>query len=228
MTMNASARTTQGRESCALKKRVLIADDHALFRDSLETLLELNGYEIVASAGNGREALEAARHTDPDLALVDISMPELDGIELTARLSQEMPELDVVILSGSDDDRDLFAALRAGARGYLVKNLESDRFLELLDAAANGERALSAELAQRVLREFSQPARVEPDQLTERESEVLSVMAGGVTSNRELARVLGVTENTVRFHVKNILDKLHLHSRAQAVGYALRTGLVSG
>jgi len=154
-------------------------------------------------------------------------MPDVGGLEATRQITEEVSDVKVIVLTASEDDHDLFEALKAGAQGYLLKNMDADRFLGLLNNTASGEPALSPSLARKVLREFAKgPKPGSPDDLTERETEVLRLMVDGVTSNRKLARQLGVSENTVKFHVRNILDKLHLHSRAQAVGYALRNRLV--
>jgi DNA-binding NarL/FixJ family response regulator len=209
--------------------KILIADDHALFRESLRRLLEARGLEVVGEAANGREAVELSARLQPTLVLMDLSMPELDGIEATRRLAAEQPGVRVVMLTASTEDEDLFEALKAGAQGYLVKNLQAQEFFNLLDSALLGQPALTPELSRKVLRAFSRPAREErkdPDALTERELEVLALMAEGVTSNRHLARQLKLSENTVKFHVRNILDKLHLHNRAQAVGFALREKVI--
>lgn len=209
--------------------RVLIADDHTLFRQSLRSLLESRGIEVVGDVGRGDEAIEAARRLKPDVALVDLAMPGLDGLEVTRRLADELPDLRVVVLTASTEDEDLFEAIRAGADGYLRKDLEADRLVLLLEGAVAGQPALTPELSRKVLAAFSRGGRREPedpDALTGREQEVLELMVEGATSNRQLARRLGVSENTVKFHVRNILDKLHLHNRAQAVGHALREGLV--
>ncbi len=209
--------------------RIAIADDHALFRDSLRSLLEARGHEVVGEAANGREAIEMARRTRPDILLMDLSMPEMGGLEATRQLSSELPSVRIVILTASDDDEALFETLKAGAQGYLLKNLEAEPFFSLLDAAGRGEPALTPALARRLLTEFRKPPepRVQDlDALTARELEVLELMVEGVTSNVKLGKRLGVSENTVKFHVRNILDKLHLHNRAQAVSHALRRGLV--
>lgn len=211
--------------------RLLLADDHTLFRSSLRSLLETRGVEVVGEATDGRQAVELAASLRPDLVLMDLSMPVLNGIEATRLLLAQMPELKVVILTASMEDDDLFEALRAGARGYLLKNLEADSFFDLLDRALAGEVALTPELSRKVLEAFGKPEAVrphqeDPDALTDREREVLELMVDGVTSNRQLAKRLDVTENTVKFHVRNILDKLHLHNRAQAVSHALRHGMV--
>lgn len=205
--------------------RILIADDHSLFRDGLRSLLASQGHEIVAEARNGREAVALAQEKQPDLVLMDISMPELDGLSATRQLASLMPEVKVVILTASEDDATLFDAIKAGAHGYLLKNLEADDFFALLDRASRGEPALTPTLARRLLQEFAKPVekeKSEEEELTPREREVLELMVEGVTSNRKLAKRLNLSENTVKFHVRNILDKLRLHDRAQVVGYALR------
>jgi DNA-binding NarL/FixJ family response regulator len=211
--------------------RVLIADDHALFRESLRSLLEAHDVEVVGEAGNGRAAVEEAWRSKPDIVLMDLAMPELDGLEATRLLAAELPEIKVIVLTASDDDAKLFEAIKSGAKGYLLKDLKADRFLELLKGVEQGEPALSPALARKLLHEFAQGRDEKktlrpPDALTEREQEVLEHMGQGVTSNRQLARTLGVSENTVKFHVRNILDKLHLHNRAEVVAYAFRQGLL--
>lgn len=211
--------------------RILIADDHALFRDGLRSLLLAQGHEILGEAKNGREAVLLARQLKPDLILMDVSMPDLDGIEATRLISAEMPDMKVVILTASEEEGKLFEAIKSGAQGYLLKNLEAEAFFDLLDRAQRGEPALTPSLAKKLLNEFARPAEAAPQAsaegaLTAREREVLELMVEGVTSNRRLARRLGVSENTVKFHVRNILDKLRLHNRAEVVGYALRHGMV--
>ena len=217
---------------CSEQMRLLIADDHALFRDSLRSLLEAHGHEVVAEAADGEEAVRLAAACEPEIALMDLAMPGVGGLEATRRLVAEQPETKVVVLTGSTDDEDLFEALKAGAVGYVEKNLQAESFLRLLEEAAAGHPALTPELSRKVLKAFAEwdrPGGAEwrdPDALTERELEVLTLMTEGVTSNRQLARRLEVSENTVKFHVRNILDKLHLHNRAQAVSHALRHKLV--
>lgn len=214
--------------------RILIADDHSLFRDGLRSLLQAQGHEIVGEAKNGREAIELVRQLKPELVLMDVQMPELDGIEATRRIVAEMPEMKVVILTASEEESKLFDAIKSGAQGYLLKNLEADAFFEMLDKAQRGEPALTPILARKLLQEFAKPAaepaatRPEEESLTAREREVLELMVEGVTSNRKLAKRLNLSENTVKFHVRNILDKLRLHNRAEVVGYALRHGIVEG
>ncbi len=210
--------------------RVLIADDHALFRDSLKSLLTARGHEVVAEAKNGREAVELAQRVRPDVVLMDLMMPELDGLAATRLISADLPDVKVVVLTASDDDANLFEAIKSGAQGYLLKNLESGEFFALLEAVGEGEPALTPALARKLLTEFAKPSQApktapDPDALTDREQSVLELLVQGVTSNRRLATQLGVSENTVKFHVRNILDKLHLHNRAQVVAFALRNRL---
>lgn len=211
--------------------KILIADDHALFRDSMRSLLEAHGLEVIGEARNGREAVELARRLKPDVVLMDLSMPEMDGLEATKLISADQPEVKVIVLTASDEDAKLFEAIKSGAQGYLLKNLESEDFFALLDGVNRGEPALTPALARKLLQEFARPAQTpslhhDPDALTEREREVLELLVEGVTSNRKLAKELGVSENTVKFHVRNILDKLHLHNRAQVVSHAIRHRIV--
>ena len=211
--------------------RILIADDHALFRDGLRSLLQSQGHEVVGEAPNGRQAVELAKKLRPDLVLMDISMPELDGVAATKELAAQQPEVKVVMLTASEHSETLFEAIKAGAQGYLLKNLEAEEFFALLERASHGEPALTPALARKLLQEFAKPVAVEnapaePDALTDREREVLELMVEGVTANRKLAKRLGLSENTVKFHVRNILDKLRLNNRAQAVGYAMRHKIV--
>jgi DNA-binding NarL/FixJ family response regulator len=214
--------------------RILIADDHALFRDGLRSLLQVEGHEIIGEAKNGREAVELTRALQPELVLMDVNMPELDGISATKLIVTENPAMKVVILTASEEETKLFEAIKSGAQGYLLKNLEAEEFFDLLDRASRGEPALTPTLARKLLQEFAkphvpaapEPASQDQDSLTAREREVLELMVEGVTSNRKLAKRLNLSENTVKFHVRNILDKLRLHNRAEVVGYALRHGIV--
>jgi DNA-binding NarL/FixJ family response regulator len=213
--------------------RILIADDHPLFRDGLRSLLTAQGHEVVGEAHNGHEAVDLAQKLRPELVLMDVSMPELDGIGATRQITADVPDVKVVILTASDQDETLFEAIKAGAQGYLQKNLEAEEFFALLDRVTRGEPGLTPLLARKLLQEFAKPVaepkvvtQDEPDALTAREREVLELMVEGVTSNRKLAKRLDLSENTVKFHVRNILDKLHLHNRAQVVGYALRKKMI--
>jgi DNA-binding NarL/FixJ family response regulator len=214
--------------------RILIVDDHALFRDGLRSLLESHDMEVVGEASDGREAVALTWALKPDMVLMDLLMPNMDGLEATKRLTAELPDVKVLILTAADDDEKLFEAIRSGAKGYLLKDLESRDFFTLLDGVARGEPALTPAVARKLLEEFARPTQEaratrgssDPLGLTDRELDVLEQLVKGTTSNRELAETLEVTENTVKFHMRNILDKLHLHSRAEVVAYALRHRLV--
>jgi DNA-binding NarL/FixJ family response regulator len=211
--------------------RIVIADDHTLFRDGLRSLLTSRGLEVVGEAREGSEAVELARRLQPDIVLMDLSMSGLDGLAATRLISAELPQVKVVVLTASDDDAKLFEAIKSGAQGYLLKSLEARELFSLLEGVGRGEPALTPLLASKLLQEFARPQRPaeahDPDALTDREREVLELLVRGITSNRKLAKQLGVSENTVKFHVRNILDKLHLHNRAQVVGFALRHGMVA-
>src|SRR5512134_389904 len=138
--------------------RILIADDHALFRDGLRSLLVAQGHEVIGEAKNGREAVELTRSLKPDLVLMDVSMPEIDGIEATRLIAAEMPDMKVVILTASEEESKLFDAIKSGAQGYLLKNLEAEAFFDMLERAHRGEPALTATLAKKLLTEFARPA----------------------------------------------------------------------
>ncbi len=210
-----------------MARRILLADDHALFRDGVASLLTAWGMEVVGQASNGREALEKARALNPDLIIMDIHMPHLNGLEATRLIKTEMPEIDVVILTVSDDEESLFEAVKSGAQGYILKNIPGDEFARLLNNLAKGEPAMSQGLAKRLLIEFARQRSqaqnrddgIEP--LTAREQQVLEQVAQGHT-NREIAGILFLAEDTVKYHLKNIMQKLHLRNRAEVVAWAVR------
>ena len=214
--------------------RVLLADDHALFRDGLRSLLEARGVEVVGEARNGREAIDQTRRLNPEVVLMDLHMPELDGLAATRLISAEQPDVKVVILTASEEDGHLFEAIKSGAQGYLFKNLAAEELFQLLEGVARGEPALTPALARKLLGEFARHAAATPTPhvleglavLTEREREVLDLLVQGITSNRELAERLVISENTVKYHFRNILDKLHVQNRAQVVAFAVRHGMV--
>lgn len=212
--------------------RVLIVDDHALFRDGIASLLRAWGFEVVGQASDGLDALAQARKARPDLILMDIKMPQCNGLESTRLITTEMPETKIVMVTVSDEEEDLFQAIKSGAAGYILKNTSGEEFGRMLLSIAEGDAPLSSGLAARILAEFARQDKAAPSrddaesELTEREQEVLELVVGGAT-NKEIAASLHISENTVSFHMKNILGKLHLRNRAEAVAYALRTGLVS-
>ncbi len=211
------------------KKRILLADDHILFRKGLAQLLNSQpDFQVIGEAADGLEALERARELMPDLILMDIDMPRCDGREATRLIKAEMPYVVIVILTVSDDEQDLFAAIKNGAQGYLLKKIDPADLFEQLRGLALGEAALSRLMANKILREFAraepEPPRTGDDPLTGRERQVLQLVARGLT-NREIAETLVIAENTVKNHLRNILSKLHLDNRVQAAAYALREGL---
>jgi len=210
--------------------RVLLVDDQALFREALSTLLEVRPeIEVVGEAGDGAEALRQAASTRPDVVLMDLRMPVLDGIAATRRLRTEQPDVKVLALTTFDGDEEVFAALRAGAVGYLLKDVSGERLVEAVVAAARGEAVLQpsvvAKLVARVV-SLPEPAESAPvNSLSERELEVLRHLAEG-RSNREIARALFLTEGTVKNHVTSVLSKLGVRDRTQAALHAHRLGLL--
>ncbi|WP_435738102.1 response regulator transcription factor [Cellulosimicrobium sp. PMB13] len=209
--------------------RVLVADDQALFREALTTLLEVQpGIEVVGDAADGAEAVRASATLHPDVVLMDLRMPVLDGIAATARLRAEQPAVRVIALTTFDDDEDVFAALRAGAVGYLLKDVTSSRLLEALVAAARGETVLQPSVVAKVVArvaELPQDAPPPGHPLTEREVELVRLLAEG-RSNREIAGVLYLAEGTVKNLVSSVLSKLGVRDRTQAALRARDLGIV--
>ena len=214
--------------------RVLLVDDQALFREGLETLLSVHkDIHVVGQARDGQEALEVANRTQPDVALMDVRMPVLDGVRATRLLKDALPQCSVIILTTFDDDEYIFDALRMGAAGYLLKDVASAQLVEAIRAAARGESILEPSVAAKVIAEFSRVSSmvssaqmeqlVEP--LSEREQEILAWIARGA-SNKEIASQLYVAEGTVKNHVTHILGKLGVRDRTQAALKARELGLI--
>jgi two-component system, NarL family, response regulator LiaR len=205
--------------------RVLIADDHGVVRQGLTMYLKLDEeLEVVGEASNGEEALYMARDLQPDVVLMDVLMPVMDGIEATEKIKAELPEVEVVALTSVLDDGAVTGAVRAGAMGYLLKNTKPRELCRAIKGAAAGQVQLDPEAAARLMREMRAPEK--PEALTARETEVLKLLARG-KANKQIARELFVEEKTVKAHVSGILRKLGVSSRTQAALYAVRTGLVS-
>ena len=212
--------------------RVLIADDQTIVRDGLAMILrQLPGIELVGAARDGAEAVALAAEHRPDVVLMDLRMPGVDGVEATRRIRADLPDVHVVVLTTYSDDESVFAALRAGARGYLTKDAGADEIARAIDRVRAGEALLDPSVQARLLDglgRVSEPAPREPgrppDGLTTREAEVLGLIAAGL-SNAEIARRLFVSEATVKTHVNHAFAKAGVRDRAQAVAYAYRTGL---
>lgn len=212
--------------------RILLVDDHILFRKGVGALLaRRQDMEIVGEVGNGLEAIDAARELIPDVILMDIAMPKCNGLEATRQIKREMPHVKIVILTVSDDDQTLFEAIKSGAQGYLLKDLEPYQLYDYLESISRGEAPLSGAVAAKILKEFTHPGASLPqepdviDELTPRETNILQLVTEG-KSNKEIASDLFISENTVKIHLRNILEKLHLQNRIQAAVYAVRQGLV--
>jgi two-component system, NarL family, response regulator LiaR len=209
----------------AMTIRVLITDDHGVVRQGLRMYLGLDPeLEVVGEAANGEEALRMARELGPDVVLMDLLMPVMDGIAATGKIRAELPDVEVIALTSVLEDASVSGAVRAGAIGYLLKNTEADDLGRAIKAAADGQVQLAPEAAIRLMREVRAPES--PEALTERETEVLKLVAGG-KANKQIAHELFVGEKTVKAHVSSILGKLGVQSRTQAALYALRIGLVS-
>ncbi|MDE3111659.1 MAG: response regulator transcription factor [Chloroflexota bacterium] len=206
--------------------RLVVVDDHALFRDGISSLLRAWGHEVVGQAGNGSDAIQLVDQHDPDVALLDVRMPGMSGVDVARIVKERHPKTSVVMLTISEDEDDLFRAIESGAQGYLMKDLESGQFRAMLEAVGRGEAAITPATAARVLRRF---VKGEADsgtagELTDRETEVLHLVTAGLR-NREIAARLGISENTVKYHIRNILERLHAKSRTELAGRAARQAL---
>lgn len=208
--------------------RVLLVDDHTLFRGGIRLLLQRHPeFEIVGEAADGLEGVKRARELKPDVVLLDLNMPGLSGLEAVQLIKEDRPETDVLMLTVSEEAEDLATALRAGADGYLLKNIDADYLVGALKRVTAGESVIAPAMTSKLVAQFrtsAQPAPTEQDKLTPRERDILSDLARGL-SNKEIGRHLGVAESTVKIHVQNVLKKLNLTSRVQAAVYAVANGL---
>jgi DNA-binding NarL/FixJ family response regulator len=209
--------------------RVLVVDDHPLFRDGIVSLLEAAGFEVVGQAQNGQEAILQVQTLRPDLVLMDISMPEMTGLEALEEIKTTEPSTQVVMLTVSEDDEDLLNAIQAGASGYLLKNLDADQFLELLAGLQQGEAAMTRKTTARLIAGVAaQAAHAQENEirLTKRELELLHLVAEGC-SNKAIGQRLSVSENTVKYHMRNILQKMQVQNRTEAVHVAMQAGWIA-
>ncbi|MBX5457551.1 MAG: response regulator transcription factor [Thermogemmatispora sp.] len=210
--------------------RVLLADDHALVREGTRRLLEAESdVEVVAEAASGEEAVEAAQRLNPDIAIMDIAMPGMGGIEATRQIKAHCPKTAVLVLSAYDDEQYLIALLEAGAAGFLLKNVHGQELVNAIRAVARGESVLQPSLTEKMMRRLtnrSHPPQRSSDLLSEREFDVLRLAARGLP-NKEIARRLGLSIRTVHSHLANIFQKMQVGSRTEAVLQALRQGMIS-
>jgi two-component system NarL family response regulator len=213
--------------------RVMIVDDHALFRRGLQMVLEgEDDIEVVGEASDGHEAIEQAEKTTPDVVLMDVRMPKRSGIEATRAIKDVLPSTKILMLTISDEEADLYEAIKAGASGYLLKEISIEEVANAVRQVQAGQSLISPSMASKLLTEFAsmvkrrdERSQVPGPRLTERELEVLKLVAKGM-NNRDIGAELFISENTVKNHVRNILEKLHLHSRMEAVVYAVREKLL--
>jgi DNA-binding NarL/FixJ family response regulator len=213
--------------------KILLVDDHTLFLESLQSLLTMHGYQVVGTAGDGLQALEAARRLHPDLILMDIEMPGCDGLAATRLIKAEMPDTKIVMLTVAQEDEDLFESLKSGASGYLLKSSRASELLSHLGQLAAGQAALSPGLADKILEEFARMGRQlesnseqveQTADLTERQRQILTLIVRGMTYE-EMGKTLCLSERTIRYHVEEIIQRLHLENRSQVIAYAARMGL---
>jgi DNA-binding NarL/FixJ family response regulator len=217
----------------AEKLRVMVADDHALFRRGLEMVLgHEDDIEMVGEAYDGAEAIEKAQELMPDVVLMDVRMPKRSGIEATAQIKDLLPHVKILMLTISDEEADLYDAIKAGASGYLLKEIPIEEVADAIRSVWAGQSRISPSMASKLLTEFAAMSKATDDRppvptprLTDREMEVLRLVAQGM-NNRDIAKELFISENTVKNHIRNILEKLHLHSRMEAVVYAVREKMI--
>jgi two-component system, NarL family, response regulator LiaR len=211
------------------KIRIFIADDHIVVREGLRALLGTDpGIEIIGEAADGKEAVTAIRTLRPDVILLDLVMPQMSGLEAIVAVTQENPQARILVLTSFSDDDKVFPAIKAGALGYLLKDSSPQELIQAIRDVYHGEPSLDPNIALKLLREFKEPTDQPPapEALTKREMKVLSLVSHGLT-NQEIAEALFISERTVRTHVGNILNKLHLANRTQAALYAIRKGLTN-
>ncbi len=225
-----SAKPTEGEPE---RLRVLVCDDHALFRRGLETVLaQEEDLELVGEASDGEEVVRKALELMPDVILMDVRMPKKSGIEAAGEIKEALPHVKILMLTISDEEADLYEAIKAGASGYLLKEIPIEEVADAIRSVWAGQSRISPSMASKLLNEFAAMSRAAEEKpamptprLTDREMEVLRLVAQGM-NNRDIAKALFISENTVKNHIRNILEKLHLHSRMEAVVYAVREKMI--
>ena len=206
--------------------KIFVADDHSLFLDGIISLLEAGGHEVVGQAGDGKSAVERVLFLRPELVLLDINMPIMNGIEALKQIKTNLPGIKVVMLTVSEDDEHLLSAIHAGADGYLLKHLNAQEFLQMISGLERGEPAVARSMASRLFKHVSQAVSGAPEPLlSERERDVLRLVAAG-KSNRDAALALTVSENTIKFYMKKIMLKLNTSNRTEAVNVAHQKNLI--
>jgi len=208
--------------------KIVIADDHSLFMDGLKNLLEARGYQVIGTAKDGMEAFALAKKLNPDVVLMDILMPGCDGLEATMLISASCPGVKIVMLTSSENEEDVFNAIKYGASGYFIKSFSSDKLFDLLEALKNKETPVSPGMAGRILAELRKQEQAEGKvswSLTERQREVLTLAARGATY-KQVAATLDISERTVKYHIQSAIDKMHLQNRQQLISYAAKAGLL--
>lgn len=210
---------------------ILIVDDHDIFRGGLrEIISHWEEFKVVGEAANGKEAIGQVEKCLPDIVIMDISMPIMNGLEATKRISRKFPSTQIAMLTVAEGEKNLFEAIRNGASGYMSKNVSAEKFYELLNDLARGDAALTSDMAKKILDEFITPSREtkpvsEKEPLSEREEQILALIVEGL-SNSEIGERIYLSPNTVKKHIRNILQKLHVNNRIEAAVYAVREGLV--
>ncbi len=223
----------KGGDGAAEKLRVMVVDDHALFRRGLEMVLQQeDDIDLVGEASDGAEAVDKAQELMPDVVLMDVRMPKRSGIEAAGQIKDLLPHAKILMLTISDDEADLYDAIKAGASGYLLKEIPIEEVADAIRSVWQGQSRISPSMASKLLTEFANMSKASSERpqmpapkLTDREMEVLKLVAQGL-NNRDIAKELFISENTVKNHIRNILEKLHLHSRMEAVVYAVREKLL--
>lgn len=208
--------------------KVLVADDHALFRDGIISLLTAADYHVIGQVGDGDEAVQATAELNPDLVLMDIDMPKLNGLEALKKIKEHNPLTRVVMLTVSDNDENIMTAIKMGADGYLLKDLSSKDFLECIQGLEQGNLAVTKKTATQLISRFQNLLKKcdgEKEVLTTKEVEVLELVGNG-SSTKDIAKKLYISENTVKYHVRNILQKLGANNRAEAISHAVQKGLI--